>query len=337
MRIGYNPQKDKVQAESDFFHQVVIPVYIPNRENYFRDSFKILRLCLQSLFKTSHNRTYFTVVNNGSCDEVRVYLDELFQEGKIHEIVNTTNIGYVNAMLKGITGHKFAFITNTDADVLFLDNWQEESYAVFSAFPKTGVVSPTPNSRMIKYLTGNVFFDKGFSRSVSFTDVMNPEAMKAFAKSIDHETVFKAINFKKYLTISKEQFKAVIGAGHFVVTYRSDIFDELKTRYSKILLGEDSVFDVPVIENGFWRLSTADNYAYHMGNVLENWMLRKVEELQVSTNEYFTPPELVKCKSNAFLNWFKNHFFARLLFKKPIWRLFLRYKGLNKEDASIYY
>ena len=62
MRIGFNPHKDKIQVASDYFHQVIIPVYIPNQEGYFKDSFSILKLCLNSLFKTSHIQTYFTVV-----------------------------------------------------------------------------------------------------------------------------------------------------------------------------------------------------------------------------------------------------------------------------------
>ena len=32
MRLGFNPHKDKQQIKSDYFHQVVIPVYILNEE-----------------------------------------------------------------------------------------------------------------------------------------------------------------------------------------------------------------------------------------------------------------------------------------------------------------
>ena len=53
----------------------------------FKDSFKILKYCLESLFRTSHNKTYFTVVNNGSCQEVLDYLTELKKENKINEIL----------------------------------------------------------------------------------------------------------------------------------------------------------------------------------------------------------------------------------------------------------
>lgn len=119
MKIGYNPNKDKKQEPNDFFHQVVIPVYIPDSKDYFKDSLKILEYCLTSLFKTIHPKTYITIVNNGSCIEVSNYLNDFQKNGKIHERINTTNVGKLNAIIKGISGHNFTFITTSDADVLF--------------------------------------------------------------------------------------------------------------------------------------------------------------------------------------------------------------------------
>lgn len=338
MRIGFNPQKDKEQEPSVFFHQVVVPVYIPNQEGYFKDSFAILKLSLNSLFKTCHKRTYFTVVNNGSCSEVRDYLSELFHNGKIHEVVHTANIGYINAMLKGITGQQFPFITNTDADVLFLDNWQEETYAVFDIFPKTGAVSPTPNSKMLKFLTGNILYDNFFSNAIRFKEVKNPNAMRAFAESINNPNLFGKINLEKYLTVNRKDFSALVGASHFVVTYRSDIFDVLDKRFTKFVLGGDSdfIFDYPVVKKGLWRLSTEDNYAYHMGNTLEDWMLTQVEGLKENNFVYDKIPQLAKVKSSLFLNQFIIKTFCKILFRKSIWRLFLRYKGLTKLEAEEY-
>ena len=68
MRIGYNPHKDELIPQSNYQHQVVIPVYVPNEEGYFVDSFKIFQLCMESLFATIHNKTFITLVNNCSCN-----------------------------------------------------------------------------------------------------------------------------------------------------------------------------------------------------------------------------------------------------------------------------
>ncbi len=122
MRNQYNHKKEKKINKSDCFHQFVLPVYITNQEGYFKDSIRILKLCIESLLKTVHSKTYITIVNNGSCKEVEDYLNNLYQGGKIHEVIHTENIGYINAMLKGIAGQNFPIFTNADADVLFLNS-----------------------------------------------------------------------------------------------------------------------------------------------------------------------------------------------------------------------
>lgn len=340
MRVGFNPHKDKKKEPNDFFHQVVIPVYIPNQEGYFRDSFAVLQYCLNSLFLTSNSKTYFSIIDNSSCTEVRNYLDKLFQEKKIHEIIHTTAIGKINAILKGIVGHNFPLVTISDADVLFLNNWQSETYNVFNAFPKAGVVSTTPNSRMVKHYTSSIFIDTLFSNKVQFNEVENPIAMQSFAESIGNLTFFKKIHLEKYLTIkSPNNMKAVIGAGHFVATYRGDNFNKIKSKYSEYSLGGDSVeimLDKSAIENDLWRLSTTNNYTYHLGNTKEDWMEKVFNSIQNETNLDFQVPELKSISYNKFLLSFKINFLGKILFKKSIWKLFLQFKGLKKIDSNNY-
>lgn len=339
MRIGYNPNKDKIQGPNEFFHQVIVPVFIPNQEGYFKDSFTILHYCLQSLFKTSHPKTYFTIVNNGSCVEVVDYLNALHHENKIHELIHTTNIGKLNAVLKGNTGQKFPLITITDADVLFLNDWQKATYQIFEAFPKAGAVCPTPSSKSFNNNTFNLVFENFFSKKLQFTVVKNSEALKAFAHSVGNPNFYKKVHLEKYLTLDNGICKAVVGAGHFVTTYRSDVFENLAISYTNYNLGGDSeykILDRPVVKKGLWRLSTEDNFAYHLGNFSEIWMVETLNQLQV--NKY--KPNLIfnfnEVEETKFGFWIKNIFFAKLLYQKKIKRWFLQYKGLTKNEASDY-
>lgn len=338
MRVGFNPNKDKELQKSDFFHQVIVPVYIPNQEGYFKDSFQILQFCLDSLFKTSHAKTYFTIVNNGSCAVVIEYLNQLHQEGKVHEIIQTTSIGKLNAILKGVTGHQFDLITISDADVLFLNDWQKATYDVFDAFPKAGVVCTTPNPKTLRYYTGNLIWDNLLSKSIKFSKVQDKEAMLAFAKSVGNMEMFKEIHVNKSLTISNKNVTALIGAGHFVATYKGIIFNDLCKRYSAYSLGGDSeqyILDKPASNLGLWRLSTQKNYTFHMGNVKEDWMQKASENL-IDNKDNLIIPAIKQVNVSNFSVWFKTEFFSRILFRKPIWQLFLRYKGLTKEEASTY-
>lgn len=339
MRIGYNPHKDKLQSSSDYFHQVIIPVYIPNSEGYFKDSFTILKYCLQSLFKTSHSKTFFTIVNNGCSQEVAQYLNELLQQSKIQEIIHTENIGKLNAILKGLSGHNFKLITITDADVLFANDWQQETYNVFEKFPKAGAVSPTPSSKIYNYYTHNIILDKFFSKSLRFTKVKNPEAMREFAKSIGNPEFYKQSHLSDYLTIENQDCRAVIGAGHFVCTYRNAIFKDRNKNHSPYNLGGDSerlFLDESVVKKRYWRLSTEDNYAFHMGNSIEPWMNTYLNTISEQDKNLTFSVELKNKKTSKLNNWIAEKLLSKILSKQIIRKYFLRFKGLSKEASHNY-
>lgn len=337
MRLGFNPNKDKEISKSEYFHQIVIPVYIPNMEGYFKDNFEILKLCLSSLWKTSHSRTYITIVNNGSCEQVVDYLTGLYKEYKIQEIVHVSNIGYINAMLKGIAGQKFDLITTSDADVLFLNGWQEATYSIFENFPKCGAVCPTPSSRSLRTFTSNLYWDFLFSRKMKFREVLNPDALQKFGISVGDANFYNEAQLKKYLTVSNNNQIAVVGAGHFVVTYRGSIFDSLEKRYTDFIMGggSDDLFDVPVVKKGFWRMSTADNHTYHMGNVIEDWMQDEVSKLKQNQteNNFILKP----IKSESKLSYLiKSKAFGKFILNKRILKHVLVWKGLSRYEASNY-
>lgn len=338
MRVGFNPHKDKTQTESDYFHQIVIPVYIPNQEGYFKDSLEILKLCLDSLFATKHDKTFITIVNNGSCLILVDYLNDLFHKNKIQEIIHTTNIGKLNAVLKGILGNSFPLITVSDADVLFLNGWQEASYSVFEAFPKTGAVCPTPSSRSLRTYTANVYWDLFFSSKIKCTPVVNPDALKRFGLSVGNANFYNTAQLDTFLTVINGNIKAVVGAGHFMTTYRAEVFNNLESRFSKYKLGGDSegqFLDIPVVKKGFWRLSTDDNYTYHMGNVVEDWMFDAVSKLV--QNDKSSDFELKPIQPSSKLAYFvKSKLFAKFILNKKIMKYFLIWKGLGNEDAENY-
>lgn len=339
MRVGFNPHKDKIQETGDYFHQVILPVYIPSFEGYFKDSFEILKLCLESLFQSSHKKTYITIVNNGSCKEVTVYLERLLSENKIQELINTTNIGKINAVLKGLAGVRVPLITISDADVMFLTGWQEATYNVFRSFPKAGVVCPTPSSKSYKTFTSNIYWDLFWSKKLRFTPVKNRAALEAFAHSIGNEEFYKEYHLKQFLTVSSsEGTKAVVGAGHFIATYREEVFAGKLPKFTRYRLGgtsEQEVLDLPPVKRGFWRLSTEDNYACHLGNVVEPWMKEKL----LSVKKNATPseaPALLERKASRLEYYLKIKLFAKIIFAKKILSKILWMKGLPKDVSEKY-
>ena len=259
MRVGFNPYKDLPIEENPYNHQIIIPVYIPRQEEYFIDSFKILQICLESVFKTVHKKTFITIVNNGSCNEVKDYLNELFDTKKIHEVIHIDNIGKLNAILKGLIGNKIELVTIADSDVLFLENWQNETVSVYNSFPKAGVVGIVPQFRVFGHCCGNVIVENIFSKKLKFSPVKNLKALKKFYTSIGWGEDFENDNLKLTLTLENNSQLVVVGSGHFVATYKKEIFKQVITYIGYKLGGESEKYlDEAALEYGLWRLTTND-------------------------------------------------------------------------------
>lgn len=331
MRIGRNPNKDIQQDQSDFKHQIIMPVYIPNEEGYFIDALKILKICLNSLFNTIHSQTHITIVNNGSCENVKKYLDELFYENKINELIHTDNIGKINAVLKGLAGNNIELVTITDADVMFLSDWQTKTVEIFSKIPKAGVVGIVPQFRMYKYNSGNVIFDNFFSKKLKFIPIKNPKGLIHFYQSIGWENNYNQDYLKFGLGLTYDNFSCFIGAGHFVATYKKDVFQEINTFIGgkKVAGLGEAYIDNKALEKDYWRLTTHDNYAFHMGNVYEKWMDEIPKATTINIDYNFNFPK--RNKVNAITYFFKNKMIKKLVSIKFTSKLFLKWTGLPKE------
>ncbi|WP_339916373.1 glycosyltransferase family A protein [Yeosuana marina] len=336
MRIGRNPNKNILHEKSKYLHQIVIPVYIPNHEDYFKDCFKILKLCLESLFNTVHKQTFITIVNNGSSKKVEDYLNDLKRHRKIHELIHSENIGKLNAILKGLAGNNIEFVTISDADVLFLPNWQRETVKVFKSIPQAGVVGIVPQFKMFVANCGNVIFDNFWNKKMKFIPVKNNEALVNFYDSIGWDRSYNK-DYLKYnlgLEVAKD-FYVLIGSGHFVATYKKEMFSEI-TSFIDFKLGGKSLeyLDKAPLKKGYWRLTTQDNYAYHMGNTFEDWM--KITSSSAQEKHSLTPNFYTNKKTSSMAYFIKNKVIPKFMSNPFFYRLFLKFKGLPKNMIKGY-
>lgn len=338
MRIGLNPHKDQPITTVDYLHQVVMPVYIPNLEGYFEKSLQILQLCLQSLFQTIHNKTFITIVNNGSCEAVVTYLNQLQKDGNVQEVIHTDNIGKVNAILKGIIGHNIELVTITDADVLFMPKWQSETVNVFHKIPEAGVVGIVPQFCNFKGKSENVLLANLLRKKLKFLPVKNKEALVHFYDSIGWKRDYNEDYLKYTLGLDFSiDFKVIVGSGHFVFTYKSVTFDKIKTFIPYKLGGtSEGYLDALTLSQDYWRLTTYENFAYHMGNVPEPWMFDAVN--QMSGANYSENRSNFYQKKQTFSQWvlLRNKIFRKLFLNKLMLPLLYSKWGLPKESIKNY-
>ena len=277
---------------------------------------------------TTHSKTFITIVNNGSGIFIKRYLDNLLANDKIQELIHTENIGKLNAILKGVVGNNIPLVTIADADVLFLPNWQTETLKVFRAIPKAGVVGIVPQFKMYESHCGNVLLSTLFDPKCCFVPVKNPDALINFYVSLGWVSDYNEDYLKSNLGITiSPDLSVLVGSGHFVATYKKDVFEQVQS-YNPFKMGgtSEGYLDKLPLEKDYWRLTTQDNYAYHMGNVFESWM----EEIDFSITKIdFDSLEIHPQKRiNKFSYFVKNRLFVKIFSNPFTKKTFLKIKKI---------
>ncbi|MFN7045871.1 MAG: glycosyltransferase family A protein, partial [Flavobacterium sp.] len=339
------PIKDNAEIKIENYHRIIVPVYIPNFEGYFKEAFEVFKLCIESLLLTIHDKSRITIYNNNCHPEVKKYIDEKYQDSIFIDQVfhSKENLGKINAILAAAKGNLEPIITITDADVLFKHNWQNAVEDVFINFPHAGMVSPVPSSIAFNTYTANNWIYGLFRGKVFFGNVLDPIGLQRFDDSLGNATKFyKKIHLEKYLILKNKdnEKEAVFGCGHFVAAMRREAFDKgpSEPAFVKILKGVETKFiDVPNERLGFLRLATKDNYAYHMGNTIESWMLEEFEGLKnVRANESATFTQFNNTKQYSAFFVKTGIIIGKILRIQKVKYLFLRFKGLTKNEALEY-
>ena len=315
-RTGINPEKILPKKLNHKAHRIIIPVYIPNREEtYFQNALDVLKISLKSLINTVDlEKTNITIINNNSCDSVSKYLLSLLKEKKIDKLVqNRTNRGKVEPVLSEALASYEEYITIADADLYYFPDWLNETFKIFNAFPSAGVVSPLPMPHLFTYynlscLAKNLFKIK-FDKITPRNDLLN------FEKSIGSKLLEQYYEGQFY--IKKDNCIALLGASHVIATYKNIFHNEPKEKIPFVFLKGQEEFFIDNIFDRYHlcRLSTPKAFVYHIGNKIDNIILTQLEETNREFKEYLIPKSIyVHKKPWLFLH--KSTMLAAKLFLK---------------------
>jgi len=273
-----NPQKEERRIELITHHRIVVVVYIPNEEGFYEKSLSVFKTCLDSIITTINSYAAITVVNNGSFQKVSSLLELYLKEQKIDTLIShNTNIGKIDAQIGAARGAREKYITLTDADILFVKGWQDKVEEIFTVFSNVGSVSPLPVRTGLYAGTSSVLKQIIF-RNLKFEFISIPENFENYNKFLS------SINWdletdknKCWPVVERNGIKAIIGSAHQVLTIDRDVlFTTSPSNPSLTLVGgnsEHNYVDVPIDKAGKLRLATFNNFAFHIGNTLEDWMI----------------------------------------------------------------
>ncbi|MFC3880875.1 glycosyltransferase family A protein [Algoriphagus namhaensis] len=287
MRIGVNPAKLDATIPKKYYHRIIIPVFVPNFEGYFKEVFEVYKTCIKSAWLTQHGRSAITVVDNGSCIEVREWLHEQWEKGIIETLVSRSdNIGKVDAILGAARACREDLITISDSDILFKPGWQEATEEVFKCFEQAGSVAPFPIARHMYYFSSAVL------RSIIQKKLSFGFLKSEFPKDIEdiyscYEWDFLESYDGVLPTVNRNDHTAVVGSGHQIMTLRREAVFSLPNYPSFIKISNGSEvnwIDKPIDDLGYWRLSTLRPWVIHMGNTITDQNRRDFDQLKKNQN-----------------------------------------------------
>jgi len=277
MRDGVNPEKFKSETLPVYLHRVIVPVYIPNlKEAYYKNQLAVFKAFLENLFLTIDLKvTAVTLIDNNCCFPIKELIKSYLCSIDKY-IVYSDNKGKVLPLLEEARGVQEKFITITDADVLFYKGWEQAVFKIFNGHPKAGVVAPLPSPSLAFYENTSVFAENYLFGRIEYDKIVQDRDAELYLYGMGNSSLLNRENrtysWKEKQYFLKKEPKAIVGAGHFVATYKSAMFKG-QTKYptKKFENGLEKEFiDELCDRKGWYRLSTVNTFAFHMGNQLDS-------------------------------------------------------------------
>jgi len=133
-RVGHNPARFVEKVAQPASITVTVVNCIPFLAGYYEQSLDVLKAVIESLNATREPEHPYDVMvfDNHSCAEVRTYLKQAADEGKIQYLVlSDTNIGKIGAWNFMFGPAQGEYVVFADGDVLFRPGWLSASLALF--------------------------------------------------------------------------------------------------------------------------------------------------------------------------------------------------------------
>ena len=274
MRVGQNPARfiENVAQPSDI--TVTLVNFIPFLGGYYEQSLEVLKAALESLHSTRDPEHPYDVMvfDNHSCAEVRAYLQEASQNGRIqYVILSDTNIGKLGAWNYMFGAAQGKYVVFCDGDIGFRPGWLKASLKLFEAFPKVGMVTARPLRTPMEfsaatlewarqqasgvYETGQFLDWETYWEHARSTGYSEDRAHNEFPQGQDHRLKYAGET-------------AFIGATHFQFMAPAQVLKQIIPLSSEQPMRGERALDIAVNEMGCLRLTTDQPLVWHIGNRL---------------------------------------------------------------------
>ena len=270
MRLGQNPAKSIDKVPQPRRVTVAVLSYLPFLNGYYAEGLEVLKSCLGSLQQNTPEPYDLLVFDNGSCEEVREYLQQERQAGKIQFLIladqNYGKGGAWNFIFQGAPGE---FIAYADSDIRFYPGWLTKTLEILDAYPQAGMVTARPvrtpetfytNTLAWARSTPEVTIEQGtyipweiYLEHVLSLGTSEEQAREWYASRKDTRLTYRGI-------------QALVGAAHFQFTVRKRQIQLFLPFQMDRPMGQVRSLDDQMNEADCLRLTTTEPLVKHMGN-----------------------------------------------------------------------
>jgi len=272
MRVGQNPAKYVKEVAKPARVTVAVLNYIPFLSGFYAEMQDVLKTCLESIWQNTDLPYDLLVFDNGSCGEVRQYLLDQHEAGRIQYLVlsekNLGKGGAWNMILGGAPGELVAY---TDNDCYFRAGWLSRSIELLETFPNVGMVTARPFRTNPEFYTSSVAWGEQTPGVTVERGYFIPwEVFKEFDLSLgqNEEEIRLHYQVTQDVRLTYRDRQAIVGASHWQFLARKVTLARFLPFSMDRPMGQVKQLDMRMNQAGLLRLMPTDPLAMNMSNTL---------------------------------------------------------------------
>lgn len=272
MRVGQNPAKFVKDVSQPEKITVAVLNYIPFLSGFYAEMLDVLKACLGSLWENTDLPFDLLVFDNASCPEVRQYLLDQHEAGKIqHLMLSEKNLGKGGAWNMILAGAPGEVIAYTDNDCYFHKGWLGTSMKLLETFPKVGMVTARPFRTKPEYYTATETWGEREAQ-VERGQLIPFEVFREFDLSLgqSEEEIRAHYDSSQDVRLTYQGVQAIAGASHWQFLARKDVLAEFLPFSMSRPMGQVKQLDERMNAAGYLRLMPVEPLAMNMSNTLRN-------------------------------------------------------------------